>query len=140
LEYLLRGGGVKAVLPLEYLLGSKGGPSDGISPGGKGGPSGRIMAPVSTQSVIEMSTRNISLGERRSFRPHYGPGVDSGSNRNEYQEYILGGKGGPSDGISLGGERWSFRWNISWGVKVVIPMEYLLGAKSDPSYGISPGG
>jgi len=25
-----------------------------------------------------------------SFRPHYGPGVDS-SNRNEYQEYFLGG-------------------------------------------------
>jgi len=25
-----------------------------------------------------------------SFRPHYGPGVDSASNRNEYQEYFLG--------------------------------------------------
>ena len=25
-----------------------------------------------------------------SFRPHYGPGVDSAPNRNEYQEYILG--------------------------------------------------
>jgi hypothetical protein len=24
-----------------------------------------------------------------SFRPHYGPGVDSASNRNEYQEYFL---------------------------------------------------
>ena len=23
-----------------------------------------------------------------SFRPHYGPGVDSACNRNEYQEYI----------------------------------------------------
>jgi len=23
------------------------------------------------------------------FRPHYGPGVDSLSNRNEYQEYFL---------------------------------------------------
>jgi hypothetical protein len=28
-----------------------------------------------------------------SFRPHYGPGVESASNRNEYQEYFLGGKG-----------------------------------------------
>ena len=28
------------------------------------------------------------------FRSHYGPGVDSVSNRNEYQEYFLGGKGG----------------------------------------------
>jgi hypothetical protein len=26
-----------------------------------------------------------------SFRPYYGPGVDSASNRNEYQEYFLGG-------------------------------------------------
>ena len=31
---------------------------------------------------------------RISFRPHYGPGVDSASNRNEYQEYFLGVKGG----------------------------------------------
>ena len=27
------------------------------------------------------------------FRSHYGPGVDSASNRNEYQEYFLGVKG-----------------------------------------------
>jgi len=26
----------------------------------------------------------------KSFRSHYGPGVDSSSNRNEYQEYFLG--------------------------------------------------
>ena len=26
------------------------------------------------------------------FRSHYGPGVDSASNRNEYQEHFLGGK------------------------------------------------
>jgi len=26
------------------------------------------------------------------FRSHYGPGVDSTSNRNEYQEYLLGVK------------------------------------------------
>ena len=30
---------------------------------------------------------NFSLTQ--SFRPHYGPGVDSASNRNEYQEYFL---------------------------------------------------
>ena len=29
-----------------------------------------------------------------SFWPHYGPGVDSASNRNEYQEYLLSVKGG----------------------------------------------
>jgi len=27
-----------------------------------------------------------------SLRSHYGPGVDSASNRNEYQEYLLGVK------------------------------------------------
>jgi len=27
----------------------------------------------------------------QSFRPHYGPELDSTSNRNEYQEYFLGG-------------------------------------------------
>jgi hypothetical protein len=32
-------------------------------------------------------TLNISTS---LHRPHYGPGVDSGSNRNEYQEYFLG--------------------------------------------------
>jgi hypothetical protein len=31
-----------------------------------------------------------------SFQPHYGPGFDSASNRNEYQESSLGGKGRPS--------------------------------------------
>ena len=30
----------------------------------------------------------------KSYRSHYGPGVYSGSNRNEYQEHFLGGKGG----------------------------------------------
>jgi hypothetical protein len=30
----------------------------------------------------------------KSFWLHYGPGVDSASNRNEYQEYFLGGKFG----------------------------------------------
>ena len=28
----------------------------------------------------------------KPFRSHYGPGVDSDSNRNEYQEYFLGVK------------------------------------------------
>ena len=28
----------------------------------------------------------------KSFRSHYGPGIDSASNRNEYQEHFLGVK------------------------------------------------
>ena len=31
----------------------------------------------------------------KSFRSHYGPGVDSASKRNEYREYFLGGKKRP---------------------------------------------
>ena len=30
--------------------------------------------------------------DRKSCRSHYGPGVDSASNSNEYQEYFLGVK------------------------------------------------
>jgi hypothetical protein len=36
----------------------------------------------------------------QSFRLHYGPGVDSTSNRNEYQECLLGGKGGRGVGLT----------------------------------------
>jgi len=40
---------------------------------------------------------NFSL--TKSFRSHYGPGSDSPSNRNEYQEYFLEGKGGRCVGL-----------------------------------------
>ena len=33
----------------------------------------------------------------KSFRSHYGPGVDSASNRNEYQEYFLEVKAGATN-------------------------------------------
>ena len=43
----------------------------------------------------------------KSFRSHYGPGVDSACNRNEYQENFLGVKAG---WIILG---WiSRRWDV----------------------------
>jgi hypothetical protein len=35
-----------------------------------------------------------------SFRSHYGPGVNSASNRNEYRESFLGGKGGRCVGLT----------------------------------------
>jgi len=41
-----------------------------------------------------------SFSLRQSFRLHYGPGVDSAANRNEYQEYFLGGKGGRCVGLT----------------------------------------
>ena len=34
----------------------------------------------------------------KSFRSHYGPGVDSASNRNKYQEHFLGVKAGDAKG------------------------------------------
>jgi len=34
----------------------------------------------------------IGIFQWQSFRSHYGPGVDSASNRNEYQVYFLGVK------------------------------------------------
>jgi hypothetical protein len=37
----------------------------------------------------------------QSFRPHYNTGVVSASNRNDYQEYLLGGKGGWGVGLNL---------------------------------------
>jgi len=35
------------------------------------------------------------------FPPHYGPGIDSSSNRNEYQEYFVEGKGGRCIGLKI---------------------------------------
>ena len=35
-----------------------------------------------------------------SFRSHHGPGIDSASDRNEYREYFVGGKGGRCVGLT----------------------------------------
>jgi hypothetical protein len=44
--------------------------------------------------------RIIGNSLTQSFRPHYGHGVDSASNRNEHQEYFLGGQGGRCIGLT----------------------------------------
>jgi hypothetical protein len=44
--------------------------------------------------------RHCNFSLTQPFRPHYGPGVDSASNRNEYQEYFLRGKGGRFVGLT----------------------------------------
>ena len=36
----------------------------------------------------------------KSFRSHYGPGVDSASNRNEYLEHFLGVKAADADNLT----------------------------------------
>jgi len=53
-------------------------------------PSGRGTDHICTTSWMvarSISVPNYSLTS--SFQPHYGPGFDSASNRNEYQEYFL---------------------------------------------------
>jgi hypothetical protein len=37
---------------------------------------------------IDSGWCHLNFSLTQSFRPHYGPGVDSASNRNEYQEYL----------------------------------------------------
>jgi hypothetical protein len=44
------------------------------------------------RKVVGSSHWNVSLTQ--SFRPHFGTGVDSAANRNEYQEYFVGYKDG----------------------------------------------
>jgi hypothetical protein len=49
------------------------------------------------QLVVALRDKLEACGFRARlchFQPHYGPGVDSGSKRNEYQKYFLGGKSG----------------------------------------------
>jgi hypothetical protein len=46
------------------------------------------------------TSRKVAGSIPDSSRLHYGPGVDSASNRNEYHEYFLGGKGGQCLGLT----------------------------------------
>ena len=43
---------------------------------------------------LEVAGVNEFFIDIKSFRSHYSPGVDSASNRNEYQEHFLGLKSG----------------------------------------------
>jgi len=47
-----------------------------------------------------------------SFRSHYGPGVDSASNRNEYQEYFLGVKSGRCVRLKIYHNSGPLSWNL----------------------------
>jgi len=49
---------------------------------------------VTNRKVAGSIPASVSGFFIKSFRSHYDPGFDSASNRNEYQEYFLGGKGG----------------------------------------------
>ena len=44
------------------------------------------------RSLVRFQLVSEFFIEIKSFRSHYGPGVDSASNRTEYQEHFLGVK------------------------------------------------
>ena len=75
----------------------------------------------------------------KPFRSHYGPGVDSASNRNEYQEeHFLGGKGGrcvrltlpPSCAVVM----------KSWNLNFLEPSKPLQSCNGTACYGVDRAG
>jgi hypothetical protein len=50
--------------------------------------------------VFDFRLRHWNLSLTYAFWPHYGPEVYSASNKNEYQEYFLGGKGSRCVGLT----------------------------------------
>ena len=58
---------------------------------------GTMLQAISSQVQFPMR----SLGLFIDFKPLYGPGVNSTSKGNEYQEYLLGGKGGQCIGLTM---------------------------------------
>jgi hypothetical protein len=68
---------------------------------------GRAVAQLVEARLYNLEGRGIDFRWCRwnfsltsSFQPHYGPGADSASNRNEYQEYSLGTKSGRCVGLT----------------------------------------
>jgi len=54
----------------------------------------RLKCCATNRKVADLIPAGVSgfFIDTKSFKSHYGPGVDSASNRNEYQEYFLGVK------------------------------------------------
>jgi len=87
-----------------------------------------------------MSIVNIHQSEElESFWSHYGPGVDSASNRNEYQEYFLGVKGVRRLGLTTLPSSWTdcheicepqplATFRASTGIALPLPLPSRLGA------------
>jgi hypothetical protein len=65
-----------------------------------GGRNGSNRVIKGAWSGTRTGPRPIKTLVSQSFQAHCGPGVDSASNRNEYQEYFLGGKGGRCVGLT----------------------------------------
>jgi hypothetical protein len=58
-----------------------------------GGAVGWGIALQAGRSRVQFPMVSLEFSFTQTFRPHYGPGVDSASNRTEYQKYFLGGGG-----------------------------------------------
>jgi len=54
---------------------------------------GSVLEEYKTRMEVLSSSGNAWFISSGNFRPHYDPGVVSTSNRNDYQEYFMGGKG-----------------------------------------------
>jgi hypothetical protein len=62
--------------------------------GARGGAVGCGTAIQAGRSRVRFPMVSMEFLLTQSFRPQYGPWVESDPNINEYQEYFLGGKGG----------------------------------------------
>jgi len=58
----------------------------------------KVLCYKSEGRYIDSRWCHLNVSLTISFRSHYGPGVDSASNRNEYQEYFLGVKAAGAEG------------------------------------------
>ena len=63
-----------------------------LTPGDRGGTAVKVLCYKSEDRWFNPSSCHWIFIDIKSFGSHYGPGVDSASNRNEYQEYFLGVK------------------------------------------------
>ena len=68
---------------------------------GRGGTMVKVLCYKSEGRCFDPSWCHCNFSLTKSFRSHYGPGVDSASNGNEYQEHFLGGKGGRCVGLTI---------------------------------------
>ena len=60
--------------------------------GDRGGTVVKVLCYNSEGRWFDPSWSHWNFSLTKSFRSHYGPGVDSASNRNEYQEHFRGVK------------------------------------------------
>jgi hypothetical protein len=61
---------------------------------------GHTVAQPAEVLRYKLKGRGFDFSLTQFFRPHYGPGVDSASNRNKYIEYFLEDKGGRYLGLT----------------------------------------